>query len=50
VRPSSNGVAQQTSTISSTDANGNSNTVWIDMGKSDKPAAAKTDAAAAKKR
>ncbi len=37
VRPGSNGVAQQTSTIVTTDANGNTNTVWVDMGKSNQP-------------
>ena len=37
VRPGSNGVAQQTSTIVTTDANGNTNTVWVDMGRSNQP-------------
>jgi hypothetical protein len=40
VRPA-NGVAQQQSTIVTTDANGNTNAVWVDIGKSDKPAAVK---------
>lgn len=48
VRPGSNGVAQQQSTIVTTDANGRMNAVWVDMGKSDKPAV-KTDAVPAKK-
>lgn len=37
VRPGSNGVAQQTSTIVTTDANGNTNAVWVDMGKNSQP-------------
>jgi len=37
VRPGSNGVAQQSSTIVTTDVNGNTNTVWIDMAKSNQP-------------
>ena len=37
VRPGSNGVAQQTSTIVTTDTNGNTNTVWVDMGRSNQP-------------
>ena len=43
VRPGANGVAQQQSTIVTTDANGSMNAVWVDMGKSDKPAAVKVD-------
>ncbi len=58
VRPGSNGVAQQTSTIVTTDANGNTNTVWVDMGQSNQPPpsmkvdtpAAPTPAAAPKKK
>ncbi len=50
VRPGTNGVAQQTSTISTIDANGQINSVWVDMGKSDKPAAVKVDTAAAPKK
>lgn len=42
VRPGSNGVAQQTSTIVTTDANGNTNTVWVDMGRSNQPPPAVT--------
>jgi hypothetical protein len=38
VRPGANGVAQQQSTILTSDPDGRMNTVWIDMGKSDKPA------------
>jgi hypothetical protein len=49
VRPGANGVAQQQSTIVTTDSNGHVNAVWIDMGKSDKPAAVKVDTAPAKK-
>jgi len=48
VRPGANGVAQQQSTIVTTDANGNTNAVWVDMGKSDKPAV-KVETAPAKK-
>ncbi len=50
VRPGSNGVAQQTSTIVTMDANGNTNAVWVDMGNSDKPPAAKADSAPATKK
>ncbi len=50
VRPDINGVAQQTSTIVTTDANGQTNAVWVDMGKSDKPATVKVDTAAASKK
>ncbi len=46
VRPGTNGVAQQTSTIVTTDVNGNTNAVWVDMGQSDKPAAVKDTAPA----
>ena len=49
VRPGANGVAQQQSTIMTTDSNGRMNTVWVDMGTSDKPAAAQTNTAPAKK-
>lgn len=43
VRPGANGVAQQQSTIVTTDSNGTMNAVWVDIGKSDKPAAVKVD-------
>ncbi len=45
VRPGTNGVAQQTSTVT-TDVNGNTNAVWVDMGQSDKPASVKDTAPA----
>jgi len=38
VRPGTNGTATQTSTIRTSDANGQLNTVWVDMGKTDNPA------------
>jgi hypothetical protein len=38
VRPGANGVAQQQSTIVTMDSNGGMNRVWVDMGKSNKPA------------
>jgi len=50
VRTGANGVARQQSTILTTDANGQMNTVWIDMGSSNKPAAVKVDMAADKKK
>jgi len=50
VRPGTNGVAQQTSTIVTTDANGHTNAVWVDMGKSDEPAAVKVDPSPAPKK
>lgn len=49
VRPRANGVAQQQSTVMTTDANGNTNAVWVDMGKSDRPAPVKVDTKAAAK-
>jgi len=49
VRPGSGGAAQQQSTIVTTDANGNMNAVWVDMGSSNKPTAAKVEKAPAKK-
>jgi len=49
VRPGANGVAQQQSTIVTTDVNGSVNAVWVDMGKSDKPATVKVETAPAKK-
>jgi len=48
VRPGANGVAQQQSTIVTSDANGHTNALWVDMGSSDKPAL-KVDTAPAKK-
>jgi hypothetical protein len=38
VRPGANGVAQHQSSISTSSPDGHMNTVWIDVGKSDKPA------------
>ena len=38
VRPGANGTATQTSTIRTSDSNGQLNTVWVDMGKTDNPA------------
>jgi len=49
VRPGSNGVTQQQSTMVTTDANGHTNEVWVDMGSSNKPAAVKVEKAPAKK-
>ena len=49
VRPGPNGVARQQSTIVTRDANGNTNAVWVDMGNSAKPAAAKVETAPVKK-
>ena len=43
VRPGANGVTQKQSTIVTTDANGQMNTVWVDMGNSDRPAAVSVD-------
>ena len=43
VRPGANGVAQQQATIVATDANGQMNTVWIDIGNTDRPAAVSVD-------
>ena len=50
VRPGTNGVAQQKSSIVTSDANGHMNTVWVDMGSSDKPAAVTVDTKAVAKR
>jgi hypothetical protein len=44
VRPGANGVARQQSTIV-TDANGQTNAVWVDMGNSNKPTLVKMDTA-----
>jgi len=44
-----NGVAQEHSTIVTTDANGHMNAVWVDMGSSDRPAAVKVETAPSKK-
>jgi hypothetical protein len=43
VRPGADGVAQHQSSISTSGPDGRMNTVWIDVGKSDKPAAVKVD-------
>lgn len=43
VRPGGNGVAEQKSTILTSDSDGRMNAVWVDMGKSDKPAAVQVD-------
>jgi hypothetical protein len=43
VRPGADGVAHKQSTIVTTDANGRMNTVWVDMGSSNKPAAVSVD-------
>ena len=49
VRPGANGTAALTSVVRSSDSNGHLNTVWIDMGHSDNPAAVKVDTAPGKK-
>lgn len=49
VRPGTDGVAHQQNTIVTTDANGQMNAVWIDMGKSDKPAGVPVKTTPAKK-
>jgi hypothetical protein len=49
VRPGSNGTAAETSVVRSSDSNGHLNTVWIDIGHTDNPAAVKVDTAPAKK-
>lgn len=49
VRPGSNGTAAEKSVVRSADSNGNLNTVWIDMGHTDNPAAVKVDTAPVKK-
>ena len=38
VRPGTNGTATQTSTVRTSDSNGQLNMVWVDMGKTDNPA------------
>ena len=43
VSPGGNGVAQEQSTIVTTDANGQMKTVWVDMGTSDRLAAVSED-------
>ena len=43
VRPTTNGAAQQTTTIRTADANGQLTTVWVDMGKTDNPAVVNAD-------
>ena len=50
VRPGADGVAQQQSTIVTTDANGHTNAVWVDMGISDKPAPVKVEKVPANKK
>jgi hypothetical protein len=49
VRPGSNGTAAETSVVRSSDSNAHLNTVWIDIGHTDNPAAVKVDTAPAKK-
>jgi len=49
VRPGANGTATQTSRILTPDSNGQLKAVWVDMGKSDKPAAVKVDTVVARK-
>lgn len=49
VRPGANGVAQQQSTIVTTDANGSMSAVWVDMGNSNKPAPVKVNTAPTQK-
>ena len=49
VRPGTNGTAAETSIMRTSDSNGHLNTVWIDMGHTDNPAAVKVDTAPAKK-
>jgi hypothetical protein len=49
VRPGENGTATQSSTILTSGSNGHLKAVWIDMGKTDNAAAAKSDAVAAKR-
>jgi hypothetical protein len=46
VRPGSSGVAAQTRTVLAPGSDGQLGTVWIDMGKSDKPAAVQVDTGA----
>jgi hypothetical protein len=43
VRPGAGGVATQQRTITTTDANGNTNQVWVDVGKTDNPAVVHVD-------
>ena len=43
VRPGTNGVAQQQTTVSTVDVNGNMTAVSVDIGKSDKPASVTVD-------
>ena len=49
VRPGANGTAAQTSVVRSSDSNGQLNTVWVDVGHTDNPAAVKVDTGPAKK-
>ena len=49
VSTGANGVAREQGTIVTTDANGNMNSAWVDMGSSNKPAAVKVETAPAKK-
>jgi len=48
VRPGTDGSATQTSTIRAADANGQLNTVWVDMGKTDNPAVVNVGASTSK--
>ena len=43
VRPGAGGIANQQRTITTTDANGNTNQVWVDVGKTDNPAVVHVD-------
>ena len=43
VRPGASGVARRESTIRASDANGSTNTVWVDLGKTDNPPAVTVD-------
>jgi hypothetical protein len=49
VRPGANGTAAESRTILTPDSNGQLKAVWVDMGKTDNPAAVKVDTAPAKK-
>jgi len=48
VRPGTNGTATQTSTIRTSDSNGQLNTVWVDMGKTDNPAVVNVETSTSK--
>jgi hypothetical protein len=49
VRPGANGTATETSTVRTSDSNGQLTTVWVDMGHTDNPAVMKVDVAPVKK-